>query len=106
MKLCKSEDKTLSFHVKMFLLPKSKPRYCVFASEIYHCNILLKVKRKSGKNLIDGKNIYLQHFPFKMIYQARKIQLNIWSSEDDQDTKSGRPQARVVVLKCIPFAGQ
>ena len=39
------------------------------------------------------------------IIQARKIQLNIWSSEDDQDTKSGRPQECVVVLKCIPLPG-
>ena len=38
--------------------------------------------------------------------QARKIQLNIWSSEDIWDAKPGCPQAFVVVLKCISFAGQ
>ena len=38
--------------------------------------------------------------------QARKTQLNIWSSEDDLNVKPGRPQVFVVVLKCIPFAGQ
>ena len=37
--------------------------------------------------------------------QARKIQLNIWSSEDDWDAKTGRPQPFVVVLKYISFQG-
>ena len=40
------------------------------------------------------------------ISQARKIQLTIWSSEDDRDTKTGRPQPFVVVLRCILFPGQ
>ena len=38
--------------------------------------------------------------------QARKNQLKIWSSEDDQDSKTGRPQAFVVVLMAISFAEQ
>ena len=38
--------------------------------------------------------------------QARIIHLNIWSSGDDQDSKTGRPQTFVVVLKYITFAEQ
>ena len=38
--------------------------------------------------------------------QARKIHFNIWSSEDHQDSKFGRPQLFVVVLRCISFAEQ
>ena len=38
--------------------------------------------------------------------QARKVQLNICSSEDNLNVKSGHPQVFVVVLKCILLAGQ
>ena len=38
--------------------------------------------------------------------QARKNQLKIWPSEDDQDSKIGCPQAFVVVLWAIYFAEQ
>ena len=38
--------------------------------------------------------------------QARKIHFHFWSSEDDKDSKSGRPQLFVVVLKCISLAKQ
>ena len=38
--------------------------------------------------------------------QARENHLRIWSSEDDQDSKTGRPQVFVVVLKYILYADQ
>ena len=36
----------------------------------------------------------------------QKLNSDIWSSEDDWDTKTGRPQPIVVVLECIIFPGQ
>ena len=39
-----------------------------------------------------------------MSTQARKIHIRIRSSEDDQDSKTGRPQVFVVVLKYFRFA--
>ena len=38
-----------------------------------------------------------------VLVQARKIHLHFWSSEDDQYSKSGRPQLFMIVLKCISF---
>ena len=51
---------------------------------------------------------YSLHFLFVTYYyrQARKIHFHFWSSEDDKDSKSGRPQLFVVVLKCISLAKQ
>ena len=44
--------------------------------------------------------------PFCRGKQARKIHLKIWSSEDDQDLKTGRPQEFLIVLKYIVYADQ
>ena len=38
--------------------------------------------------------------------QARKIHLQMWSSEDDQDSKTGRPQEFLIVLKYLVYADQ
>ena len=67
------------------ILQKKNPAILEIRTEIFHLEAFF------GGNSLPGK--------------ARKIQLNIWSSEDDQDTKSGRPQACEVVLRCILFAG-
>ena len=46
----------------------------------------------------------LQTIPLPL--QGRNIHFKIWLSENDQDSKTGRPKTFVVCLKCFSFAGQ
>ena len=73
-------------------------------SEYLENNNILN-KKQGGFRKNNSTINSVSEFSHEIYDQARKIQLNIWSSEDDQDTKSGRPQACVVVLKCISVAG-
>ena len=52
MKLGRIVYETLNYHIKQILWPEIKSMYFLFASEIYHGSILLKIKRKHGKYFI------------------------------------------------------
>ena len=45
MKLCKIVYETLNYHIKWILWPENKNIYFLFASEIHHARILLKIER-------------------------------------------------------------
>ena len=49
MKLYRIVHKNLNYHIKKILWPENKNIYFLFASEIYHDSILLKIERKGGK---------------------------------------------------------
>ena len=68
IKFYRSVHKTLNYHMKQILWQENKNIYFLLASEIYHCSILPKIERKSGKYFIRCENIYLQHFSIKMMY--------------------------------------
>ena len=46
MKLCRLVHKTINYHIKWILWPGNKNMYFLFASEIEHGSILLKIERK------------------------------------------------------------
>ena len=52
MKFYRSVHKTLNYHMKQILWQENKNIYFLLASEIYHCSILPKMERKSGKYFI------------------------------------------------------
>ena len=52
MKLYRIIHKNLNYHIKWILWLENKNMYFLFASEIYHGSILLKIKRKSEKHLM------------------------------------------------------
>ena len=52
MKLYRTVDKNLNYHIKRMLWPENKNIYFRFASEIFHGSILPKIERKSGKYLM------------------------------------------------------
>ena len=49
MKLYRIIHKNLIYRIKWTLVPENKNIFFLFAPEIYHCRILLKIERKSGK---------------------------------------------------------
>ena len=51
MKLYRMVHKNLSYHIEQSLLPEVNNTYFLFASEIYHDSILLKIEKKDGKYL-------------------------------------------------------
>ena len=68
MRLNRIVHKTLNYHIKQILWPENKNIYFLFASEIYHGRILLKVERKRGKYYIRIKmgRIFISNiFPSK-----------------------------------------
>ena len=95
MKLCRSKDKTLSYYVKSFSLPKNKTTHFVFASEIYHCSILLKIERKNGKYFIIWQKYlyttcFLQNNTSSMYFTFVEAVQRTFSCQGNSNVKSCR----------------
>ena len=56
MKRCRIVHKTLNYHINRISGPENKNVYFLFAPEIYHCSILLKIKRKYRKYFFEIVN--------------------------------------------------